>query len=178
MSWVALEFAPVNQRHNLFANGGQMRTKTCILTLAVCFVTAAVCFAADDPQVGTWKLNEAKSKIAPGAPKNTTVVYEVAGDSIRVTLSGTAPDGTTTHSEWTGKIDGKDYPSTGNPNEDTRSYRRIDDHRLQFVSKKAGKVVLSGQVVISADGKTRTVTSGGTDPQGKKFKSTAVYEKQ
>ena len=155
-----------------------MKAKTCVLTLAVRFVAAGVCFAANDAQIGTWKLNEAKSKIGAGAPKNNTVVYEAAGDSLKVTVDGTAPDGNPTHSEWTGKTDGKDYPSTGNSNEDARSYKEIDDHTLQFVSKKDGKVVLSGRVVVSADGKSRTVTSGGTDLQGKKFKSTAVYDKQ
>ena len=37
-------------------------------------MAAAACFAAN-AQLGTWKLNEAKSKIAPGMGKNTTVVY-------------------------------------------------------------------------------------------------------
>jgi len=55
-----------------------MKTKTTGLTLALCFFGAALCFA-DDPQMGTWKLNEAKSKFAPGVPKNHTVVYETAG---------------------------------------------------------------------------------------------------
>jgi hypothetical protein len=53
-----------------------MKTKTILFTLLLCFVGAAVCFAAADPNIGTWKLNEAKSKIAAGAPKLTTVVYE------------------------------------------------------------------------------------------------------
>jgi hypothetical protein len=52
-----------------------MKTKTTGLTLALCFFGAALCFA-DDPQMGTWKLNEAKSKFAPGVPKNHTVVYD------------------------------------------------------------------------------------------------------
>lgn len=149
-----------------------------ILTFAVCFIAAAVCLASSEAQMGTWKLNEAKSKIGSGAPKNNTVIYEAAGDSVKVTIEGTAPDGTPTHSEWTGKFDGKEYPSTGNPNEDMRSLKQLDDHTLQVVSKKGGKVVLTGRVVVSSDGKTRTVTVKGTDAQGKKFASTAVYDKQ
>jgi len=155
-----------------------MKLRTSVLTLALCFVAAAVCFAASDAQMGTWKLNEAKSKLAAGAPKNNTVVYEAAGDSVKVTIDGTAPDGTVTHSEWTGKFDGKDYPSTGNPNEDMRSAKQIDDHTIHVTSKKGGEVVLTAHVVIAADGKSRTVTINGTDAQGKKYKSTAVYDKQ
>jgi len=152
-----------------------MRTRTALLML--CFLAGAVCFASD-VQMGTWKLNEAKSKIAAGTPKNRTVVYEAAGDSIKVTIDGTAPDGTARHSEWTGKFDGKDYPSTGNPSEDMRSVQQIDDRTLHVTSKKGGKVVLTAHVVVAADGKSRTVTVNGTDAQGKKYKSTAVYDKQ
>ena len=155
-----------------------MKIKTWVLTLSFCVLTVVAAFAASDAQMGTWKLNEAKSKIGAGAPKNTAVTYEAAGDSIKVSIEGTAPDGTATHSEWTGKFDGKDYPSTGNPSEDMRSYRQINARTLHFVSKKGAKVVLSGSITVSADGKTRTVRSSGTGPQGNKFESTLVYDKQ
>jgi hypothetical protein len=154
-----------------------MKARTGVLTLALYFLAGVVCFASD-VQMGTWKLNDAKSKIAAGAPKNSTVVYEPAGDGVKVTIDGTAPDGTATHSEWTGQFNGKDYPSTGNPNEDMRSVKQINDHTLQVTSKKDGKVVLTAHVVVSADGRSRTVTTKGTDAQGKKYQSIAVYDKQ
>ena len=75
-------------------------------------------------------------------------------------------------------MDGKDYPVTGDPTSDTRSYKKIDDHTLAFEGKKDGKVSISGRVVVTADGKTRTVTVNATDPTGKKVKGTAVYDKQ
>ena len=154
-----------------------MKIRSSLLTL-VCCLFAIVCFAATDSMIGTWKLNESKSKLSSSAPKNDTVTYEAAGDSVKVTISGTAPDGKATHSEWTGKFDGKDYPSTGNPNEDMRSAKQINDHTIEVVSKKDGKVVLTAHVVVAADGKTRTVTVNGTDAQGKKYKAVAVYDKQ
>ena len=79
-----------------------MRTKTVGLTLALCVSAVALGFA-EDPEMGTWKLNEAKSKIAPSMPKNHTVVYEAAGDSVKITVDGTDKDGKATHNEWTGK---------------------------------------------------------------------------
>jgi len=85
-----------------------MKTKTCLLTFAVLFAAIAVCVAAEDVNLGTWKLDEAKSKIS-GAAKNTTVVYEAAGDSVKVTVDGVDGDGKPSHNEWTGKFDGKDY---------------------------------------------------------------------
>jgi hypothetical protein len=128
--------------------------------------------------MGTWKLNDAKSKMATGSPVNTTVVYEAASDSVKVTTDGTGSDGKPAHSEWTGKFDGKDYPVTGDPNTDTRSYTKVNDHTLSLTNKKDGKVTVSGRAVVSADGKTRTVTLNRTDAAGKKVISTAVYDKQ
>ena len=154
-----------------------MKIRSSLLTLALCLF-AGMCFAANDTMMGTWKLNESKSKLSSSAPKNETVTYEAAGDSVKVTIDGAAPDGKATHSEWTGKFDGKDYPSTGNPNEDMRSVKQIDDRTLHVVAKKEGKVVLTAHVVVAADGKSRTVTVNGTDAQGKKYKSVAVYDKQ
>ena len=153
-----------------------MKTRTILLTLLVCFAGAAVAFA-DDPLMGNWKLNEAKSKMAAGAPKLSTVVYEAAGDSVKITVDGTEGD-STVHTEWTGKFDGKDYPVTGDPTGDTRSYKKVNDRTVTFTTKKGDKVTASGRVVVSADGKTRTVTITGTDPKGKKYSGTAVYDKQ
>jgi hypothetical protein len=153
-----------------------MKARTFLLTLVLCFV-AAMSFASN-PNMGTWKLNEAKSKFSPGAPKNNTVVYESAGDKIKVTVDGVTPDGKPTHNEWTGLLDGKDYPLTGDPSADTRSYKKLNDHTTELTNKKAGKVVATGKIVISADGKSRTVTVSGTEPSGKKVESTAVYDKQ
>lgn len=154
-----------------------MRTRTIAMTLALCFVGVAVVFA-QEANMGTWKLNEAKSKFASGATKNSTVVYEAAGDDVKVTVDGTDKDGKATHNEWTGKFDGKDYPVTGDPGTDTRSYKKIDARTLRLTGKKDGKVVTTGRITVSADGKTRTVNINGTDSTGKKAKSSAVYDKQ
>jgi hypothetical protein len=147
------------------------------LTLAVCFFAVAVSFAGN-PNMGTWKLNEAKSKLPATAPKNNTVVYEAAGDNIKVTVDGTDAEGKPAHNEWTGKFDGKDYPLTGDSSADTRSYKVVNDNTTDLTNKKDGKVTLSGRIVVSADGKTRTVAVSGTDAKGKKVKYTAVYDKQ
>jgi hypothetical protein len=161
----------------VFIGGSTLKAKTIVLTFAL-LVGAAVCFA-QDTQMGTWKLNEAKSKLAANSPaKNHTVVYETAGDSVKVTVDGTDRDGKPTHNEWTGKFDGKDYPVTGDPASDTRSYKVVNPTTLDLVLKKGGKVTTKGRIVTSADGKTRTVTTTGTDAQGKKFKNVAVYDKQ
>jgi hypothetical protein len=128
--------------------------------------------------MGTWKLNDAKSKLSPGAPKNHTVIYAAEGDKVKITVDGTDSDGKPVHNEWTGKFDGKDYPVTGDTNSDMRSYKRINDHTLDFTVKQGGKVITTGRVVVAADGKSRVVTTSGTDAKGNKVESIAVYDKQ
>jgi hypothetical protein len=155
-----------------------MRTRTILLTLAALFAAAAVCFAADDANMGTWKLNEGKSKLVAGATKNNTVTYEAAGDSVKVTIDGVDGSGKPTHNEWTGKFDGKDYAVTGDPTSDMRSYKRINAHTLAFSVKKDGKVTMSGRITVSADGKSRTVIASGTDAMGMKQSGSSAYDKQ
>jgi len=155
-----------------------MRTRTIALTLATLFAAVTMCFAAEDAFMGTWKLNEAKSKIPAGSGKLVTAVYEAAGDSVKATTDGVDAAGKPTHAEWTGKFDGKDYPVTGDPDVDMRSYTRVNDHRLRINETKAGKVVVSGTISVSADGKTRTVTVTQTDAKGNKVTTTRVYDKQ
>jgi hypothetical protein len=154
-----------------------MKPKTILVTLAVLFAGAAVCFAAD-VSMGTWKLNEAKSKLAAGTAKNNTVVYAAAADNVKVTVDGLDSDGKPVHHEWTGKFDSKDYPVTGDPSSDARSYKKAGDRTLEFAAKKGGKVTVTGRIVEAADGKSRTVTTSGTDAKGNKVSSTAVYDKQ
>ena len=154
-----------------------MKARNIVLTLVTCIVGVTMCFAAD-AYLGTWKLNEANSKISAGSQKNTNVVYQATGDDVKVTSDGIGGDGSSTHVEWTGKLDGKDYPVTGDSTSDMRSYKKIDDHTLEFTAKKAGKVTTTGRMVVSPDGKTRTVNTKGTDSTGKSFQNTAVFDKQ
>jgi hypothetical protein len=154
-----------------------MKRRVILLTLVTLFASATVCLA-QSPHMGTWKLNEAKSKIPAGATKNHTVIYEAAGDSIKVTVDGVDGGGNPIHSEWTGKFDGKFYALTGDPTSDTRSYRRINSHTLALTGKQGSKVTVTGRITVTANGRTRTVTTTGTDAKGKRFSTRAVYDKQ
>jgi hypothetical protein len=154
-----------------------MKIRMIGLLLAFCFLAGAACLAAD-PQMGTWKLNEAKSKITPGTLKNTHVVYSSMLGQVKIKSDGIDGSGKPVHVEWSGKFDGKDYPVIGDPNSDGRSYTKVNERTLTTTNKKNGKVTVTGQIVVSLDGKTRTLTLTGTTPKGKKFKNVAVYDKQ
>jgi len=154
------------------------RMRKILLNLALCFAAAAICSGAPNPMIGKWKLNESKSKLSPDGPKNHTVVYAAAGNGVKVTVDGTDKAGKATHNEWTGKFDGKDYPVTGDAMSDARSYKMVDANTLEITVKKGKKVAATGKIVASPDGKTRTVTLNGTNAEGKKFSSMAVFDKK
>jgi hypothetical protein len=154
-----------------------MRKRAFVLVAAFVFAAAAACFASN-VNVGSWKLNEAKSKIPKGAAKNTSVVYTEEGDNLKAVVDGVDGDGKPTHNEWTGKFDGKDYPVSGDPTADTRAIQAVDDHHFKLTSKKDGKTTTTGTVAVSADGKTRTLVVNRTDTSGKKVSATYIYDKQ
>ena len=154
-----------------------MKGRVILLTLAALFASATVCLA-QNPHMGTWKLNEAKSKFSAGATKNQSVVYEAAGDQIKVIVDGVAADGTAVHHEWTGKFDGKYYAVTGDPASDMRAYRRINNHTMSITGKKSGKTTMTGRITVTANGRTRTVTTYATDAKGRRVSNRAVYDKQ
>jgi hypothetical protein len=153
-----------------------IRTRSLVTTLAACSVAVVVCIAAE-AQMGTWKLNEAKSKFGPGMARNHTVVYAPAGDNIKITVVGTDGSGKPLQNEWTGKFDGKEYAVTGEATADKRSYKRVDERTLELTGTKGGKITQTGTIVVSPDGKTRTVTINATTATGEKVSGTAVYEK-
>ncbi len=147
------------------------------MALALSFTTAGACFAAN-PHLGTWKLNEAKSKLAAGMGKSTTVNYTEQKDKIKVTVDGVDKDGKPTHGVWVGKFDGKAYPAKGNMSWNYAAYKEVNERANDITTWKDGRMVWSGRIAVAADGKSRTVTINGTDEKGKKFSSKAVYDKE
>jgi hypothetical protein len=154
-----------------------MKIRMIGLLLAFCFLAGAACLAAD-PQMGTWKLNEAKSKITPGTLKNTHVVYSSMLGQVKIKSDGIDGSGKPVHVEWSGKFDGKDYPVIGDPNSDGRSCTKVNDRTLTTTNKKNGEVTVRGRIVVSPDGRRRTLIVNGTTSKGKTFKNVAVYDKQ
>jgi hypothetical protein len=157
--------------------GEFMKTRSILMTLVLCVLALTVSIA-QNTNMGTWKLNEAKSKIPAGAGKNTTVVYSAAGADIQVTTDGVNASGQPAHTEWTGKFDGKPYPVTGSASVDARSVTAKGDRTLEITNMMGGKSVGTGKVEIAKDGKSRTLETEGTLPDGKKYKAKFVYDKQ
>jgi hypothetical protein len=150
-----------------------------VLAAAVLMLTVLASAQPNDPFVGTWTLNLEKSKYSPGPPpKSTVTTFEAAGKGYKATVKTEPASGAPQEWSYTSNLDGKDAPISGNnPNADTIAVKRIDANTLEVVYKKGGKVTTKQKSVVSADGKTRTVTTTGTDAQGQKVNNVAVYEK-
>ena len=155
-----------------------MKVRTITLTLAM-LVVSPVLWAQQDPLIGTWKLNVAKSKYSPGpALRSNTLKYEAQGDALKVIADFVTGDGVSHHEEDTPKPDGKDYPITGGVDRDSVTMKRIDAYTTEFTGKKGGKPTLTMRRVVSKDGNTLTITDTGTNAKGQKVNNVRVYDKQ
>ncbi len=153
-----------------------MKVRPLLLTLFVCVLSASL-YAADNPTIGVWRLNAAKSKLPPGATKNNTVMFTEDGDSTDVVTYGVDADGNTVRTEWVGKFDGKDYPVTGGASGATRSYKMVSGRKMEVIENADGKVVSQGYVEVAKDGNKSVIELESTALDGAKMKIKAVYDK-
>jgi hypothetical protein len=133
-------------------------------------------FLASDAQVGTWKLNVAKSKYGGPAPQASINKIEAVEGGIRLIADNVDATGKSSHDEYTVKYDGKDHPVKTNPAR-TIAYRKIDDYTFEAVGKNSGRITTTARLIYSKDGKTRTVIATSIDGDGKKSESTRVYDR-
>jgi hypothetical protein len=159
--------------------------KRILFLLAVFVLSAAVSgplMAQDNPFLGTWKLNTAKSKFTGvPAPKEMTREITADGSGAKYSFSGTAADGSAISYSFTTQYDGKDTAITGSGipgGADTITLKRITPHKSEGALKKGGTEVAKVTAIVSKDGKTATVTSSGKSADGKSMSSVSVYDKQ
>ena len=145
-------------------------------------VAVSPLLAQSNPLLGTWKLNVAKSTFdaSTPAPKSQTRTVMAHGDSVMYMVEGVGADGKAISYSFTVKYDGKDYPVTGTMpgGADMISIKRVDANTFEATLKKAGKMVGTSKVVVSADGKTTTLTAKVIDASGKSVTAISVYDKQ
>jgi len=155
-----------------------------IILVAVCLAAlGAVSLRADDnPFVGKWKLNVAKSKFTPGPglkSANRTVVAE--GSGAKYSQEGVAADGTAFTYSFSSNYDGKDSVVSGSGmpgGADAVAITRVNPHKTTAVLKKDGKEIGKASAEVSKDGKTTTITAKGKGADGKEFSSVSVFDKE
>jgi hypothetical protein len=120
---------------------------------------------------GTWRLDILASTFPAGPPpyKRVTTRIEPFGDGIRVIYDMVGLRGGVTHWEWSGKIDGTDYPLQGVEEVITNSYSRIDDRKYMLTMKVDGRTTAVTTIAVTPDGRVMTATSNN---------STAIYKRQ
>ena len=157
-----------------------------VVPILTAFVVVAAwphsALAQNNPHIGTWKRNEAKSKcdVAPTGkpPQSVMRTYEeFEGKGIKATFVTVGADGTRTTSEYSAHFDGKPYPYRGPSTFDTITLKRIDTHSW-FATNKGAKAGNTGTNTVSKDGKTLTYTSKGTTAQGQPINCVQVFERQ
>ena len=153
-----------------------------VVALGLVVVLAGTALAqSSNSMIGIWKLNVAKSKNAAGtAPQPRTFTIQAAGAGIKHTVDTVNADGTVRRIwEFSGNYDGKDNPITGTSgNGDVVAATRFDANTTRYIFKKDGKVTVTQTFVVSANGKTMTVTAASTDAQGKTVENVRLFEKQ
>ena len=144
-------------------------------------LSCAALHAADDPLLGSWKLNLAKSKYDPGPAPTTGTInkYVLWGtDGVTVSTDGTDGEGKPDHTQYNAKYDGKDYPVRGERDFDAVELKRIDANTTICFNKKGGKVVRILRRVVSKDGKTLTAAMVGVTATGQAIYNVTVYDRQ
>jgi hypothetical protein len=138
----------------------------------------AVSAQGSDPFNATWTLNTAKSTYNPGpGPKSQTIKLEGTDAARKITVDLTPANGNAVHWEVAGGL-GTELPVVGtNANADKYVLKRISATTLEAQYMKDGKPTIKQTAVVSADGKTLTVTGTGTDAQGRTVSNVAVYDK-
>jgi hypothetical protein len=109
---------------------------------------------------------------------SATIKNEAVGAGIKSIVDAVHAGAPVAHYEYTANYDGKDNRIVGNADDDVVALTRVDATTTKLVYKKEGKVTVTQTIVVSSDGKIRTITATGTSPQGHAVNNVTVWEKQ
>jgi hypothetical protein len=138
-----------------------MQTRTTWLICSLLAIPGAEVLAADNPWVGTWTLDPGKSHLT-----GDTFSFSKGPGKLLHYADGSV--------DYDFGIDGKDYRSLANR---TVSWSTAGQNAWDAVHKIEGKVHAREHHELSADGRTLTITTAGTWPDGSTFHSESVYQR-
>ena len=158
---------------------------SCMVALAVLLIVQPAVAqgklegVAGDPIMGTWKTNVSKTKLAPVGDwlKEVTWTFREVGDQLTYEGKGTLINGSAYSPKGSRPlVGGMGQP----PNTDgTVSYVTVIGPGDSFVTTlRDGKQISCDHFVVSKDGKTLTVTTKGTDAQGKPAEALYILDRQ
>src|SRR5215472_14845382 len=122
---------------------------------------AATAPSAPQAWAGVWTLSEVLStgSTAPRLYTRGTRRISISDGTVTIADDMVRVRGGVVHQEWTGKLDGNDYPVQGVEVYLTSAYRQVDDHTIELRQKFDGHTVVFATMVLSTDGKTITTTT-------------------
>jgi hypothetical protein len=154
-----------------------MNKRFAVALLGASAILAAGSALAADPIIGSWKLNQDKSKFDPGpAPKSATRVYTETGEVYTLESNITAADGKNAVTRV--QYRQGEMKITDEAGVDTIAAKKINANTWDFELKSGGKVVGKVHRVVSTDGKSLSVHNTGTLPGGGMGDDRLVYDKQ
>jgi len=141
---------------------------------------STVSTASTDPFVGKWILNVHRSNYPPGTcPKRMVIEMATAGDGIRYHSETTYANGSTTQATYRAQYNGQEAIVTGAHGLLLPvSLKRINSHTVVASYTRLLQVTATSRRVVSADGRTMTITTVSKDRSGKRFTTLGVYQRQ
>ena len=130
-----------------------------------------------NPMVGNWTFNAAKSTSSAPLPKKRDVTITQKGADITVVVDELAADGTANKWQFTTKGDGKPVPVTGWAAVDTAS-STLTGNTGKTVYTKGGKPAMESNTEVSADGKVLVIKGTRPGPDGKPVAFTSHYDRK
>jgi hypothetical protein len=152
-------------------------------TMLVLFAFGIVGSLLAADQMGTWKLNSAKSKLPSSAAnvKESIMVFrEIDANTMEGIATQTLKDGKTTTGKWTTPKSGgiQTYLEGAPANGISSVAAVIDPDTIYQIYLQNGNQIGVMRIDFSKDGKSFTIKGKGTDAQGKAVEYIRLFEKQ
>jgi hypothetical protein len=148
------------------------------VVLVAALAYPAVSSAQNEPFLGTWELNLAKSSITRGAPPRIETVVNISEPGGFRSMLAVVNERATSVEIHHYNFDGGFHQTEGSDPREL-SFKRIDRNRIEQETRRNGQITVTRRIAISSDGRTMTFTASGTTGGGQKYTNdTRVYEKQ
>jgi hypothetical protein len=153
-----------------------------LLKLSFVLLSTVVLVASENPWVGTWKLDPAKSKLTSypkSIAESTVTIREVRPQTMEVAIKGIAVDGTSVSRRWTTAMDGgaSTYLEGGPPAGVSENTTVIGDKVRDTTMTRDGKTLATMHIVLSEDGKSMTTRTKGVTVDGQPLDTSGFYDK-
>jgi hypothetical protein len=131
----------------------------------------------DDPFIGRWLLDRAKSEFSGNIPEKRITIFELTPDgSLKHITETVTANGSTDRVEYVSKYDGKDVPIS-NSFLWTVSVKKIDARTTERSGKVNKEVVETSKRTVAPDGQTLTIVTTGTNGDNE-YSSTQVFTRE